>query len=361
MTNSKFYSARSLRNAMPRHSSGFTLIELMVAMTVFLVIGGAAMSLFRSHADLFNTQQGEVGLNMNLRNALSQIQTDAVQAGNGFYIGGATSTANTPVGITITNNAGSFDSLTLIQASTPAIPISGACATTNTGTAVLAGNLATPPVTAANLAAGSEIMFMNGNGNQMTVAKLSGATAGAGGTINITYGATQANGTNTGGATGNDPFNLTWTLPPVTDPDQLTDQFCPSNGDYIVGLSYVTYSVNNTNQLIRTTAATALNPDIIADQIIGFKVGAATYQALGAGNSTSTPAYSFNASSPTTATPPGYNNQFSLIRSIRVSLIGRTPPGQFTGSAFRNSFDGNQYRIQALSLVINPRNLSMND
>jgi hypothetical protein len=50
-----------------------------------------------------------------------------------------------------------------------------------------------------------------------------------------------------------------------------------------------------------------------------------------------------------------------MIRSIRVSLIGRTPQGQFTGSNFRNTYDGGQYRIQALSLVINPRNLSMND
>jgi hypothetical protein len=46
---------------------------------------------------------------------------------------------------------------------------------------------------------------------------------------------------------------------------------------------------------------------------------------------------------------------------VRVSLIGRTPPGQFTGQNFRNTYDGGQYRIQALSLVINPRNLSMND
>jgi prepilin-type N-terminal cleavage/methylation domain-containing protein len=343
----------TLHTALRANSSGFTLIELMIAMTVFLVIGGAAMSLFRSHAELYTTQQGEVGLNMSLRNALSQIQTDAVQAGNGFYIGGATSTANTPVGITITNNPGSFDSFNILQAATPAVLLGGAaCATTTTGTATLA---ATTGITAANFASG-EIMFMNGNGNQMTVAKLSGSAAGAGGAINITYGATAANGTN---SIGNDPFGLTWTVPPVTDPDQLTDQFCPANGDYVVDLSYVTYSVNASNQLIRTTAATVVSPDIVADQIIGFKVGAATYQS--GGGSTSTPAYSFNAANAPAANPQGYSSQFSLIRSIRVSLIGRTPPGQFTGSAFRNTFDGGQYRIQALSLVINPRNLSMND
>jgi len=342
-------------HAQPKRSStnGFTLIELMVAMTIFLIIGGAAMSLFNQHATLFTTQQGEVGLNMNLRNALQQIQTDAVQAGNGFFLGGATNIANTPIGVTITNNAGAFDSLTLIQAGTPAVPLSGGgCVYTNSGAATLSAGYG---VTASQFSSG-EIMFMNYNGNQMTVARLTGATAGAGGTINITYAPTDNLGRNT--SLTNDPFNLTLTLPLASDPDQLTDQFCPATGDYVVALNYVTYSVDATNRLVRATAATAANPDVIADNVLGFKVGAATYQGTGL---TSTSFYSFNANNPSTATPPGYNNQFTLIRSIRVSLIGRTPPGQFTGQSFRNNFDGGQYRIQALSLVINPRNLSMND
>ncbi len=344
--------ARTILPTRSHSHAGFSMIELMVAMTVFLIIGGAAMSLFRSHADLFTTQQGEVGLNMSLRNALGQIQTDASQAGNGFYISGATSQANTPVGITITNNAGAFDSMYLLQTAANASPITGACAVTTTGAAtVTAGANVTP-----NLLSSGPAMLMNGNGNQMTIVTLTAAAAGAGNTINLTYKPTNANGTNTGGVNSNDPFGLTWNVPPASDPDQLTDQFCPANGDYIVPLSYVQYSVNGNNQLIRQTATTT---DIIADQIIGLKIGAATYQS--GGGTTSTPAYSFTASNATTATPPGYNSQFTLIRSIRVSLIGRTPPGQFTGSAFRNSFDGGQYRIQALSLVINPRNLSMND
>ena len=160
-------------------------------MTIFLIIGGAAMSLFSQHANLFTTQQGEVGLNMTLRNALQQIQTDAVQAGNGFFIGGATSIANTPVGVTITNNAGSFDSLTVIQAGTSAVPLSGTgCMYTTSGSATLSAGYG---VTASQFSAG-EVLFMNYNGNQMTVAKLKGATAGTGGTINITYNPTNANG-----------------------------------------------------------------------------------------------------------------------------------------------------------------------
>jgi prepilin-type N-terminal cleavage/methylation domain-containing protein len=353
--------ARTILPARSPSHAGFSMIELMVAMTVFLIIGGAAMSLFRSHADLFTTQQGEVGLNMSLRNALGQIQTDASQAGNGFYISGATSQANTPIGITITNNAGAFDSMYLLQTAANASTFTS-CIDTTTGTGTVTPG---PGVTAASLS--GLALFMNGNGNQMTLAQLTSAAVN-GANINITWNPTGAGGVNSGSSNNppaNDPFGLTWNAIPIPappappPPDTLTNQFCQANGDYVVPLSYVRYYVNGNNQLVRATPSNLLNPDIIADQIIGFKIGAATYQS--GGGTTSTPAYSFTAANQPTATPAGYSNQFTLIRSIRVSLIGRTPPGQFTGSAFRNSFDGGQYRIQALSLVINPRNLSMND
>ena len=45
-------------------ASGFTLIELTIAITVFLVIGAAAMSLFKQHASLFSDQQYQIGLNV---------------------------------------------------------------------------------------------------------------------------------------------------------------------------------------------------------------------------------------------------------------------------------------------------------
>jgi len=207
------------------------------------------------------------------------------------------------------------------------------------------------------------VMFSNYTGTQLTLATLKGATAGAGGTINLSYYPTSStgNGTNT---IANDPTGFTLTPTIVTNPPQpqvISGTFCPQNNDFVVGLSWVQYSVDASNRLNRATSAGGA-PDVVADNILGFKVGAATYQsAAGLGTLTSTSFYSFNASNQQTATPPGYNNQFTLIRSIRVSLIGRTPPGQFTGQNFRNSFDGGQYRIQALSLVINPRNLSMND
>lgn len=66
-------------------SPGFTLIELMVATVVFLIIGGAAFTLFHRHARLFGDQQNQVALNVSMRNALSLLQIDTVNAGTGYY------------------------------------------------------------------------------------------------------------------------------------------------------------------------------------------------------------------------------------------------------------------------------------
>jgi prepilin-type N-terminal cleavage/methylation domain-containing protein len=155
-----------------RASSGFSLIELMIAMAVFLVVAGAAIGLFSSHANLFGDQQSTVALNISLRNALSQIQTDAVQAGNGFY--GALATSSTPVGVTILNTAGAFDTLNIIQVAPGTVPIQldTPCANINQPTAVNLAAGSGPSVGQFN--AGDVVMFINGGGNQMTVATLTG-------------------------------------------------------------------------------------------------------------------------------------------------------------------------------------------
>jgi prepilin-type N-terminal cleavage/methylation domain-containing protein len=338
------------RFAHSRNSRGFTMIELMVSMAVFLVIGGTAISLFSQHAKLFNDQQGTVGLNITLRNALSQIENDTVQAGNGFF--GTLSTANTPVGITITNTAGAFDSFYIIQAGTPSgVPMdpAGGNVSTTSGAVTLVPQAG---ITVANFPVGAEVLFMNSAGTQMTVAKVISSTA-VGAKINLTYGPTNGNATHpandgTNGI-GNDIFCLTC----ANNPNILTSSFSPAFGDYVVPLTWVQYRVNAQNQLIRTNSTQPNNFDIIADQIIGFKVGAATYQGA-QGTGVSTAGYSFNAAT-------DYNSQFSLVRSVRISIIGRTPPNQYSGSNFVNTFDGQHYKIEALSLVVNPRNLSMND
>src|SRR5689334_8386476 len=90
---------------LPRQSfplSGFSLIELMIAVAVFLVVSIAAFTLFSRHQRLLSQEQGTAGLNIGLRNALSQIQMDGVNAGSGLIVG-----ANVPawpVGLTIVNS-----------------------------------------------------------------------------------------------------------------------------------------------------------------------------------------------------------------------------------------------------------------
>ena len=266
------------------------------------------------------------------------------------------STANTPVGITIANSAGAFDSFYIIQAGTPfGVPIDPAagCISTTSGFVTLTPQAG---ITTTNFPASTEVLFMNGAGNQMTVAKLLSSTA-AGTKINLSFNPTNGaptvpppanDGTN---SSSNDIFGLTWANSLPSDPDRLTSSFCPTNGDYVVPLTWVQYYVDPaTNRLMRQSSASPLSPEVIADQIIGFKIGAATYQGAGL----SSAGYSFNAAT-------DYNSQFSLIRSVRVSIIGRTPPNQFSGTNFVNTFDGQNYKIEALSLVVNPRNLSMND
>jgi prepilin-type N-terminal cleavage/methylation domain-containing protein len=318
-----------------RKASGFTLIELMVAMGVFLVIGGAAMSLFSQHAKLFGDQQSQAGLNISLRNSLAQMQGDAVNAANGFF---QSSTSAWPIGVTITNVAGGFDTLNIITAASIPAPLNAGCILT-TGTTVTI----VPPagLTAAQFNANDEILFLNGAGNQMTTAKLSAAGAAAGANITLTFNPTNADGTN---SAANDKLGITTQLFDSSDNDKLATQFCQNTGDWVVKLSSITYTVNAANQLTRQVGANAA--DVVADQIIAFKVGASTYVTTGGGTSTSS--YRYDA--------PGY--KANLIRSVRVSLIGRTPPSLTT---FKNTFDGGNYKIEALSLIINPRNLTMND
>ena len=90
------------RSARASRIKGFTLIEFLVAMTVFTIVTGAVFSLFRKDDPLFNQQQSVSGLNIALQNSITQLQIDGVNAGSGYYAG--TNIPNFPVGITIAEN-----------------------------------------------------------------------------------------------------------------------------------------------------------------------------------------------------------------------------------------------------------------
>ena len=101
---------------------------------------------------------------------------------------------------------------------------------------------------------------------------------------------------------------------------------------------------------------------MIAEQVIGFRVGASVRN-----GSVDTP-YNFNASQKSVANgcalpvdQCGYDSDWSKVRAVRVSLIGRTQPNSDPNNPYKNSFDGGPYKIQGVSVTINPRNLSMND
>jgi prepilin-type N-terminal cleavage/methylation domain-containing protein len=383
-----------------RHTgaSGFTLIELMIAITVFLVIGAAAMSLFKQHASLFNDQQYQIGLNVSLRNALAQMENDVVNAGTGWY-NAANNVASWPVGVKIVNNvaggatchppgtatynAPCFDTLSLIVPDpttppglvyvAPGTPGCAAPATTGltgTGTSTMTISPVAPSTQLqllSGMIANSQVIFIHvgTSGTLMTTAVLTQAASASGANVLLTFGSTKNDGTNP--TATNDPLNLTTTanVDPSLVATTLTNSFC-SGTDWVVKVAPITYSVDTTttptNPTLTRTENGIANP--IASQIIGFKVGASTVVLNGLNITSSSGAYCYNAAS---TTSPCYDNQFDQIRSIRISLIGRTPPGLYSNSnvysptLFTNSFDSQPYKIQALSIIVNPRNLSMND
>lgn len=337
---------------------GFSLIELMVAMAVFMVIGGAAFSLVRRHVPLYATQQNQAGLNISLRNAAAQMQIDVVNAGTGYYTG-----ANVPawpVGVTVVNNpAGSgcynatthaysaacFDTLNVIAtdtgtpASMPANTSTGTgCTNTNTSTQMyLVPSGTTASALAAQFKTGDQILLVKQDGSQMTTTVLTADASVVGSTVQLTHNVTNADGTN---SWTNDPLSITNTA----DSGVLGVQFCPT--DFVLKLAPITYYVDATDsgnpKLMRLQKGTA---NVVSEQVIGFKVGASVW------NGSNDLTYEFDASH--------YNHNWSSIRSVRISLIGRTAPNP--DGSFQNSFDGGNYRVEAISVVVNPRNLSMND
>jgi hypothetical protein len=328
----------------------------MVAMAIFLVVGGAAVELAKKHVPLFTAQQSQTGLNLAMRNGVAQMQIDVVNAGTGYYQG--VNIPSWPIGITVLNSApgtGCFDAATNTYTSTcfdtlnviamdqntpPSNPsdIASNCVSTTSSTLfVTPVGTTTLSQLAADFHTGDQILLVKSDGSQMTTTILTSDGLISGGKVKLEHNPTGADGTNT---IALDPLALSNSA----DSNKLGTQFC--NTDWVLKIAPITYSVDASDptdpKLVRTQNG---QPSVIAEQIVGFKVGASVW------NGTTDNTYSFDAAS--------YNHDWSLIRAVRVSMIGRTPTD--LGSSFRNSFDGGPYKIQSISVVINPRNLSMND
>jgi hypothetical protein len=330
----------------------------MVAMAIFLVVGGAAVEMAKKHVPLFTAQQSQTGLNLAMRNGVAQMQIDVVNAGTGYYQG--VNIPSWPIGITVLNSApgtGCFDAATNTYTSTCFDTLNVIAIDQNTppshtddiganciGLGMQAGSLFVTPTgtttldqLAADFHTGDQILLVKSDGSQINTTILTSDGLVSGGKVKLAHNPTAVDGTNT---IANDPLGISNTA----DANKLGMQFCST--DWVLKLAPITYSVDASDptdpKLVRTQNG---QPSIIAEQIIGFKVGASVW------NGTTDNTYSFDAAS--------YNHDWSLIRSVRVSMIGRTPTDM--GSSFRNSFDGGPYKIQSISVVINPRNLSMND
>ncbi|HTU35551.1 MAG TPA: prepilin-type N-terminal cleavage/methylation domain-containing protein [Candidatus Acidoferrum sp.] len=454
---------------------GFTLIELMIAMAVFVIVAGAAFTLFNKQAQLVTHQQNLSAVNIGLRNAMAQMEMDlsgsALDLFRNVPVGGV-GPNQISLGVIVQNNVAGAPGVAncAVNTSTWAYPISSACFdsleimgnpkacsgctaanttsypnipvlvsidssadNTSSGSAIYVVD-ATPSPTdtvsnatiASNLVAGDELLIMNANNKPtgtppsnppvcqsglsysdqssfcMTVITLTSNAVVASSPacpnsylscIKLpSYHATSSNGTPT---TLDDPlgiminalapngYNYYNAISPTYGP------FNSANQGYVIDLgsagssSSIWYAVeqnpanSSDTQLVRCVGAPCApgTGQVLTDQVVGFKVGTALWNADPNVTETDLASYSYNAaqycngaiwqSSTNQGTPcataPTNNDpfDFSLIRSIRVSLIARTTPNMDPAlPSFKNGFDNGPYLVQQSSVVVDLRNMS---
>ena len=350
-----------------RPDRGFSMVELLVAASITVLIAGAALVLFAKHAPLFHQQQNLASLNIQIRNAVSQLQLDTVNAGSGYYQG--INIPDFPIGVTIQNKTvtpcntpatltygpNCFDQLNIIAIDPtvpPAHPSPGGSSCQSTATSSNEFADPVPPTTVAQLAAdfhqNDQILLVSSDGTQMTSVVLTKDGHVSGGKIQLDHNPTGANGTNT---TANDPTGLS-----ATSNNKLGSSFCQDA--WILKMSPITYKVDTSipsdPKLIREQpSGNPANDVVVSEQIVGFKVGAIIWNATD-------DASTYNYSDHTyTSGGVAQDDNYSLIRSVQIQLIGRTDPNPDPTYIYRNGFDGGPYQIQSVSVVVNPRNLTM--
>jgi prepilin-type N-terminal cleavage/methylation domain-containing protein len=345
-------------------SSGVTLIELMVAMAVFITIAGSALMLFRKHVPLMTAQQNQTALNVAMRNAAAQMQIDTVNAGVGFLTG--INIPGFPLGVTIakgtgtcfsaagnTYSSGCFDTLNILMVDQNTPPANASDIGTNCVSSTASTLFANPTgsTTAAQLASdyhnGDWLLLVKSDGSQINTVQVTKDGQVSGNKVQLQHNPT---------GTGADPYGI-YQLPTNADDNKLGTQFCTT--DWVLRLSGNTmqYRVDATDptnpKLIRQVGPPgATTTSVVADQVIGFRVGALAQRY--------NPGQPDNGQYQYYYDPSLFNYDWTTIRALRISLIGRTNPtgGAFAG--FRNNFDNGPYKVEGVSIVINPRNLSWN-
>jgi prepilin-type N-terminal cleavage/methylation domain-containing protein len=376
MTGRGIHSRGTFRLAAAR---GFSLVEMLVAIAVFLIISSAAFSLFSNQQILLSQQQGLAGLNIGVRNALTQIQMDAVNGANGLALGAYA--PSWPVGVKVVNqtpstacNTGApnyqfgstcFDSLIIIIADRNT-PTCNLAANLNTSTAttvnVIPSDGLAPGTYAGNFHTGDELMVVSGAGTPFTTITLTANGTVSGSAIALSFTRTSAPTTSPSDPGGINPKDSP--CPPAGTGLCLTTDALPTyrgvnfyqsspTTDWVIRLAPITYYVDTTNpndpKLMRQVSGGTATE--VMDQVVTFKVGAAL-------ENDPTSNYYYKASAATNALG-GYNSDFTLVRSIRVTLMARTVPNG--ALPYRNGFDGGPYQVLGSSVVVNPRNMSMRD
>ncbi len=411
-------------------------------MAVFVVVAGTAFSLFGKHEEYALRQEGLSGVNIGLRNAMSQMQMDLSGAGQNLLANVQTSAvAPFSVGVIVQNNVPGVAGACAPNGTTWAYPVPSACYDGITiikpKPCVAAGGSFAPvlviddPSNGENLAV-SSTMFANdpnnpsqsttlnndsgcfANGDEvlvlqpnntanpptcgssaesnycMTVVTLTKDAQVSGNKIQIQHNPTGAIGqaVNCPGPSCTDPLGLVYNSASGTGTN-FSNALGPnfSNGAFIVDLGTggndISYAVQinpsdpTDPQLLRCsgTLATCVagNGQVMTDQVVGFKVGAALWGAQQGNGVTDVASYFYNSANYCNggiqgancdATPPPNNDpyDFSLIRSIRVSLVARTKPqADPTLNNFKNGFDNGPYLVQQASVAVDIRNMSIND
>jgi len=399
---------------------GFSLTELIIAMAVFVVVAGAAFSLFGQQAEIATQQQNLSGVNVGLRNGISQMEMD-MAGGGGNLLSGVVNATPFYMSVIINNNIPGVAATCTPNTTNWSYPIPSACFDSYTilspnnslaKPCTTAGGVQAPPltlvtatqvnvstaqtvqandannVTANNTAdascykSGDEVLLLQFSTSAcdvsvvqlhycMNVATLThDATAGVPITLQLSAADTQAD----------DPMGIMYTPGGLTYFANSQANLYP-NGSYIVdigtGSNAITYAVmanpSNANdpQLVRCPgmSCTTANAQVVTDQLIGFKVGADLWNAKNA-SATDIANYIYNgaqycsdaqAGVDCTVSPPvAYDPyDFTLVRAVRVSLIGRTNPLiNPTGAVFLNGFDNGPYFVQQAATVVDLRNLS---
>jgi hypothetical protein len=343
---------------------------------------------------MFNTAQNQTAVNIALRNAVAQLQMEVVNAGTGFS--GGTPVAFSPMGATITKAtnanckltatyiAGCFDSLQLISVDSTVPPLApsndaaGTIAVDTTGTTTIYLTIPGNPAgaTAAylpSLTAGTELMLIQGGTDvgvsgkpAISIVVLQSNAVASGTAIKLTTtAATQsgvacAPGPNVSGVPAVGAANDVLGIYDAGECDRFIGTFKPQ-WDYVVKLvAGAKYSVDATTdptnpKLVRTVGGAA--QDIIAEQIIGFTVGAWSSQRCLKPHATpcvSVPVPGY------TIDPNDYNSDWTSVRSIQVQIVARATPNTDSAAAFTNTYDQGNYQVQGISVDINPGNLNKN-